>query len=234
MSRAPRKKKRRLRISDKPVYRRRRRTALLVILLLAALPVSGPAKALLGGPEVAQAAVSRVEPPVFSTAPVALAGTQKKVRTPEDKTLYLTVPRLGIYGHTVRNDDSPGTLDRGAIKLPSTGFPWQDNANTYIAGHRIGYRGTESYYQFYDLPAMRKGDEVILEDSAGNRYVYRVMKIFAVEPHESWVTEPVPGKDMVTLQTCTESVEDWWTVGPELMRSGPDTGRLIVRAERAY
>ncbi len=79
---------------------------------------------------------------------------------------------------------------------------------------------------------MEKGDEVILVDGDGAQCVYSVTEVFAVEPRETWVTEPVAGKDMVTLQTCTESVDDWHTIGPEVMVSGPDTGRLVVRAER--
>lgn len=200
---------------------------LSVLALVVFVPVSGLFFA--GG----EPAVAMVKPPVFSTAP-AVAGEKKTddYAVPEDKTLYMTIPKLGIYGHTVRNDDSQAALDAGAVKLPSTGFPWQENANTYISGHRVGYADTESYYQFLELPSMQNGDEVILEDAKGQRYVYRVTKVFAVTPQETWVTQPVAGKDMITLQTCTESVDDWQTIGPELMYSSPDTGRLIVRAER--
>lgn len=120
------------------------------------------------------------------------------------------------------------------MKLPSTGYPWQEGANPYIAAHRIGYPGTQSRYQFYNLPAMRKGDTVSLADANGSLYEYRVIEKFAVSPSESWVTEPVAGKDLVTLQTCTDSVarSTWWEITPKLMEAGPDTGRLIVRAER--
>ena len=152
---------------------------------------------------------------------------------PEDPTTYLTVPRLGIYGHTVRNDDSEQALSLGAIKVPETGFPWQEGAtNTYIAGHRVGWPGTESHYQFYDLPAMRTGDKVFLEDANGTVYTYRVTEIFAVSPWESWVTKPIPGRDVVSLQTCTESPSDWWTLGRDLFSGGPESGRLVVRADR--
>ncbi len=152
---------------------------------------------------------------------------------PEDPTMYLTVPRLGVYGHTVRNDDSRRALDLGAMKVPETGFPWQEpSTNTYIAGHRVGWPGTESHYQFYNLPAMQKGDVVYLEDANGTVYTYRVSEVFAVHPWETWVTAPIPGRDVVSLQTCTESVDDWWTLGPNLFASGPESGRLVVRADR--
>jgi sortase A len=132
----------------------------------------------------------------------------------------------------VRDTDSPEALHQGAIKLPSTGFPWQEGANTYIAAHRIGYPGTESHNQFFDLPAMQEGDAVFLTDANGTEYEYRVTEIFAVSPSDTWVTEPIPGRDMVTLQTCTHTVDDWWSITPQLMEAGPETGRLVVRADR--
>ncbi len=49
---------------------------------------------------------------------------------------------------------------------------------------------------------------------------------------ETRVTRPIPGRDVVSLQTCTESVDDWWTLGPDLYSGGPASGRLVVRADR--
>lgn len=153
--------------------------------------------------------------------------------TPDDPTMYLTVPKLGVYSHTVRNDSSEEALSLGAIKVPSTGFPWEEkDTNTYIAGHRIGWPGTESDYQFYNLPTMQQGDEVILEDSEGRAYNYKVTEIFAVYPSDNYVTDAVPGRDVVSLQTCTETPDDWWTIGPSLYEGGPESGRLVVRADR--
>ncbi|MDQ4107132.1 MAG: class E sortase [Actinomycetota bacterium] len=160
------------------------------------------------------------------------AAEEAKPPPPEDPTTFLTVPRLGLYGSTVRNDDSPSAMDLGAIKLPSTGFPWQGGANTYIAAHRIGWPGTESNYQFYNLPAMQMGDLIYLTDMNGTVYTYQVTEIFAVYPHEAWVTNPIAGRDMITLQTCTETPNDWWTIGPKLFASTPDSGRLVVRADK--
>ncbi|MDP9455169.1 MAG: sortase [Actinomycetota bacterium] len=154
-------------------------------------------------------------------------------RTPEDPTMYLTVPKLGVYGHTVRNDSSEDALAQGAIKVPGTGFPWEEKStNTYIAGHRIGWPGTESDYQFYNLPLMQQGDEVILEDSEGRVYKYQVTEMFAVSPSESYVMDAIPGRDVISLQTCTETPDDWWTIGPSLYEGGPESGRLVVRADR--
>ncbi|WP_273842841.1 class E sortase [Rubrobacter calidifluminis] len=151
---------------------------------------------------------------------------------PSDPTLYLTIPRLGIYGDTVANTDSEAVMNQEAIKLPATGFPWQKGANTYIAGHRIGYAGTQSYYQFYRLPAMKPGDRVILRDADGNTYDYVVTRVFAVTPQDVSVTEPIPGQTTVTLQTCITSLNDWWTIGPAMYSSSPSLDRLIVQAKQ--
>ena len=39
-------------------------------------------------------------------------------------------------------------LHDGALHLKGTSFPWQKNANVYIAGHRLGYPHTKSWLVF--------------------------------------------------------------------------------------
>lgn len=153
---------------------------------------------------------------------------------PESNRMWMSIPALGMQGDTVYNDDSMATMDVGAMKLPPTGFPWEENANTYITAHRIGYPGTQSHNQFFNLPAMQQGDVVYLTDANGTTYEYRVSNKFAVHPHENWVTEPQPGGDMISLQTCVVSPHpsDWWDMSPALFNLGPDSGRLIVQAEK--
>ncbi len=151
---------------------------------------------------------------------------------PSGTAMSLTVPALGISGVPVVDENSEAALTAGAMHLPGTGFPWQEGSNTYIAGHRVGYPGTPSDRVFYDLPAMQEGDEVTLTDADGQTYTYAVTEIFAVAPSDTYVTSPVAGRDVVTLQTCTETPDDWFTIGPRLMSSGPESGRLIVRADR--
>jgi sortase A len=103
------------------------------------------------------------------------------------------------------------------MHLEGTGFPWDAGANVYLAGHRLGYPGTPSFLAFYDLDKLENGDEVIVTDADGNEYTYRVFKSDSVSPTDLSVTEPVEGKDVLTLQTCTL----------------PDYAqRLIVQAEK--
>ena len=146
---------------------------------------------------------------------------------PTDPTMYLAIPKLGISGAIVAGGEAG--LEMGTQLV--SGAPWQKGSNTYIAGHRVGFPGTGSDRIFYDLPSMTAGDLVSLTDSNGEVYTYQVSEVFAVTPFDVWVTAPT-GSDMVTLQVCTETPEDWRTIGPKLMESGPESGRLIVRAVR--
>ena len=140
--------------------------------------------------------------------------------------MYLTVPALGIDGVPVINEDSEAALEAGTQHVTSSGFPWQEGANTYIAGHRLGYPGTASDRIFYNLPLLGAGDEVTLTDSNGEVYDYRVSEVLEVTPSDTWVMSPVANRDIVSLQTCIENVGDYWTEGPNWF------GRYVVRADR--
>ncbi len=146
---------------------------------------------------------------------------------PETNDLWMDIPALGLNDNYVANADATsGAMDQGAIKLPATGFPWQRDANTYIAAHRLGYPGTESDYQFYNLPNLALGDKIYLYDANGTVYTYEVSGFLEVLPHENWVTEPQAGRDMISLQTCIEDYGDYWTMGPNWYV------RYVVQADR--
>ncbi len=131
--------------------------------------------------------------------------------------LSLTVPKMGLYDDPVVNDVSEATLMNGAGKIPESGFPWEEGANTYIASHVLGYEGTGSYLHFAALPNMAYGDEIMLKDSNGTTYTYRVNEILEVSIYETWVIDPT-GEDLVSLQTC---------INPPAYDV-----RLVVRGER--
>jgi sortase A len=126
---------------------------------------------------------------------------------PEDKTLELTVPAMS----RIENDDIPYTTGtdeealktHAAIHLEGTGFPWDDEANVYIAGHRLGYPNTESWLTFWDLNEVSEGDDIYVTDANGTKYTYKVFKTFVVSPSDTHVTATEPGKNILTLQTCT-------------------------------
>jgi sortase A len=146
--------------------------------------------------------------------------------TPPTNDLWMSIPALGLYDNYVTNSGDHSAMDYGAIKLPNSGFPWQDNSNTYIAAHRLGWPGTASYHQFYNLPLLAKGDIVYLGDVNGTTYTYEVTGFKEITPDETWVTTPQPGRDMLSLQTCIENFGDYWTMGPNWYV------RYIVQADR--
>lgn len=140
---------------------------------------------------------------------------------PEDKTLKLTVPKMNqIEDDTIpyaSGTDSDALGANAGIHLEGTGFPWDAEANVYVAGHRLGYPNTDSFLAFWDLNKLDNGDEIFVTDAAGTRYTYEVFKETVVSPTDLSVTEPVPGKNIITLQTCT--LPDY-------------SNRLIVQAEQ--
>lgn len=169
-----------------------------------------------------------VPPQARPSAPTPEQGIGERVgraidRAPlvrEDTSMTLTVPEMervdDVPVYTAPASDE-ATLDKGALHVEGTGFPWQKGSNVYIAGHRLGYRDTGSYLLFHDLDELENGDEVILTDVEGEEYTYRVFRSFKVAPSASEVTRPVAGKDVVSLQTCTL---------PDYKQ------RLVVQAER--
>jgi len=233
------------RVVRKRTFKRRRRTGLfvflgLVILTLLALIIFGTG--LLSAPADVDS-VGRVEDPTVEGAPEVVSEDaaddegesddeesasdedEPTPVVPDDPTMSLSVPKLGINGAVVTGGEAG--LELGAQLV--SGAPWQPGSNTYIAGHRVGFPGTGSDHIFYSLPALTGGDEITLTDSLGQEYTYRVSEVFAVTPFDTWVLDPT-GEDTISLQVCTETPDDWWTIGPSLMSSGPESGRLIVRA----
>jgi sortase A len=136
----------------------------------------------------------------FATA--ALFGSD----APENPTMTLTIPEMRrvneVPVYNARMTDK-SALHHGTLHANSTGFPWQRGANVYIAGHRLGFPGTKSYLVFWDLDKLENGDDVILTDANGTRYTYEVFKEFVVNPDAYYVTQPVAGRSIVSLQTCT-------------------------------
>jgi sortase A len=133
--------------------------------------------------------------------------------------MTLTIDALGLYDVPVLNSASLEVLDRGLMHEPESSLPWDGGAqrNVFIAGHYLGWPGTASHLVFYNLDKLRRGNEILLEDSQGRAYKYRVSEAFKARPEDSWVMGQECGRDMLTLQTCIPpTFED----------------RLVVRADR--
>jgi sortase A len=140
---------------------------------------------------------------------------------PPSKDMFkLTVPQM----ERIKDDEIPTGVgsdetlfhDYAGVHLKNTGFPWEKEANVYIAGHRLGYENTNSYLAFWDLNELKEGDEFYITDSEGRKYTYKVFRKFVATPTNLAVLQPIDGKNVVTLQTCT--LPDY-------------TNRLLVRGE---
>lgn len=143
-------------------------------------------------------------------------GSIQKISGP----MLLTVPKLSHLDKspipTAPGGDEEALKNNAGVHMEGTGYPWQEGSNVYISGHRMGYPGTPSFRTFYKLEDLEKGDEVILTDAGRTDYTYRVYETLEVGPEKVDVTLPIPGKSIVSLQTCT--LPDY-------------TRRVIVRAE---
>lgn len=151
-------------------------------------------------------------PPDEAVAPDAPSSQQKqsaadKANAPDDPTLTLTVPSMERVNNSpipdTFGDDEDSLRDFAGIHLEGTGFPWQEEANVYIAGHRLGYPNTPSFLAFWDIDNVVEGDQIFVEDANGGEYTYEVFRTLEVEPTDLFVTEPIEGKNILTLQTCT-------------------------------
>jgi sortase A len=222
-------------------FKRRRRTGLWVFVVLIILTIG--ATVLYGTgllTSQTEEIVEEVEDPTVEEAPEIVGEDEDEAAEededeatptpPDDPTMFLTIPKLGIVDALVLSGEAG--LELGVQRPEGVGAPWLPGSNTYLTGHRVGFPGTGSDHIFYSLPALSEGDEIILRDTLDQEHKYEVTEVFAVTPFDVWVMDSVADKDMLSLQTCTETPEDWWTIGPRLMSSGPESGRVIVRAEK--
>lgn len=158
--------------------------------------------------------------PMPTDAQLAAANRPRHYDLPRGAVMGLTIKAIGLYDVPVYDSASQWALDNGVSHVPETSFPWSraPQRNVYLAGHKLGWPGTDSHLVFYNLNDLGRGDEVLLKNRQGRKYTYRVSEVFVTDPRDSWVMGQVRGRDMVTLQTC---------IGPDFKK------RLIVRADRA-
>jgi sortase A len=158
--------------------------------------------------------------PKPSQAELYRANQERRYEVLPGAIMGLTIEALGIHDAPVFDSKSQWALANGVAHHPHTSLPWSQSAqrNVYLAGHRMGFRGTWSRMIFYNLPKLDTGDEVLLRDRSGRTYRYSVSEVFVADPKDVWVMGQVRGRDMLTLQTCTPY--------PTFEK------RLIVRADR--
>jgi sortase A len=145
--------------------------------------------------------------------------TDNQSRKPSDTRLLLSIPRLGIEDVTVGDSPDQSYLDReGIMHLSGTGFPYEPGSNTYIVGDAANYDMSRVPSIFRNLKSLQQGDDITLRDTLGRTYEYHAYRYYIVNPTDVWLTDPVPGKEIISLQTCYPA--------PSFSK------RLIIRAER--
>ncbi len=190
----------------------RLKNLILILAVLATVVMLGACAALDQGSDD-QGGQAQKETPEKQVAPQQGAQEEKSgekaaaVEPPSNDMMKLTVPKM----ERIENDEIPTGLgtdetlfhDYAGVHIKHTGFPWEEEANVYIAGHRLGFPDTNSHLAFWDLNKLQDGDEFYITDSEGRKYTYKVFNKFVATPGNLSVLAPVEGKNIVTLQTCT-------------------------------
>ena len=122
----------------------------------------------------------------------------------------LRIPKIGLEVAVLPSTDDY-TLNRAVGHIDDTALPGTDG-NSGIAGHRDGF--------FRGLKDIGPEDAIELETLRGKE-VYRVERIWVVNPEDVSVLDPTPVRSL-TLVTCYP-----------FYHVGPAPQRYIVRAVRA-
>ena len=126
---------------------------------------------------------------------------------------YIMIPKIDVE-LPVYHTTSEAVLQSGIGHLPSSSLPVGGrNSHAVLTGHR----GLPSRKLFTDLDQMEKGDIFYIRIQ-GETLAYQVDQILTVLPEETDALQIEPGKDYVTLVTCTPYAVN--------------THRLLVRGHR--
>lgn len=125
---------------------------------------------------------------------------------------YVHIPKIKVnltIGHTVEEE----VLRKKAGHMPGSSFPIAgENVHAVLSAHR----GLPSASLFSDLDQMEVGDTFQIH-VLDRIYDYQVREINVILPEETEYLNIVPGKNYVTLMTCTPY--------------GVNTHRMLVKGE---
>ncbi|WEV63985.1 class C sortase [Bifidobacterium sp. ESL0732] len=125
----------------------------------------------------------------------------------------IKIPKISV-NLPIYHGTSKDALAKGIGHLRGTSLPvGGPSTNVVLSGHR----GLPSALLFTRLDRMRKGDVFFL-NVLRQKMAYRIIGIHVIDPSDTHLYTVVPGKELVTLMTCTPY--------------GINTSRLILTAER--
>lgn len=132
---------------------------------------------------------------------------------PGDVMARLVVPSAKI-DLPVRHGTEDDAIARGAGHLFGTGLPVGGKGVNAVLTAHSGMRTASLFDGLHDV----KVGDIAYVQVAGKKLAYKVRAIHVIKPTQLELFHPVPGKDILTLFTCTPY--------------GLNTHRLVVTAER--
>ena len=131
----------------------------------------------------------------------------------DDVMAYITIPVCDIR-LPIRHGCGEDVLQKSARHIPESSLPiGGENTHAVITAHR----GLPSAKLFTNIDSLKEGDLFFIH-GVDETLAYKVDQIKVVLPDDISYLQITPGKDYVTLVTCTPY--------------GINTHRLIVRGER--
>jgi sortase A len=153
--------------------------------------------------------------PFVAGSGMALAGDYMSILNVNGIMGYLDIPRLNIHLPVYHTTSEP-VLKKGVGHLQSTPLPiGMEGVNPILSAHT----GLPSARLFTDLINMKPGDIFSVRVMDRTMY-YKTDDVKVILPSEISSLVAVPGKDLITLVTCTPL--------------GINSHRLVVRGERCY
>lgn len=126
---------------------------------------------------------------------------------------YIEIPKIQVK-LPIYHGTSSETLEKGVGHIESTTLPiGGDFTHSVLTGHR----GLPSAKLFTDLDQLKVGDRFYIH-VLDQVLAYEVDQIQIILPEEMQVLSNIPGRDLITLVTCTPY--------------GVNTHRLLVRGTR--
>ncbi|WEV66884.1 class C sortase [Bifidobacterium sp. ESL0769] len=164
-------------------------------------------------------------PDPFSAAPAKNSKERNATQSERDETYQsllnegkgvmgvIQIPKISLK-LPIYHGTSDEVLDKGVGHLYGTSLPVGGaSTNAVLTGHR----GRPNMALFTRLDQLDKGDVIYL-NTLNHVIGYQITSIHVVKPSDTHLYTVVPGKDLVTLMTCTPY--------------GVNTQRLVLTAER--
>ncbi|MDF7664450.1 class C sortase [Bifidobacterium sp. ESL0763] len=110
----------------------------------------------------------------------------------------IRIPKVSV-NMPIYHGTSDEVLLKGAGHLYGTSLPvGGKSTNAVLSGHR----GLSNALLFTRIDELRKGDVFYIQ-TLNRTMGYRVVGIHVIDPSDTYLYKVVPGKDLVTLMTCT-------------------------------